>query len=133
MWPPSMRRNALGSGAAAWMRAAWAKGTISSSALCAMSLGAAIRGAWGGDDWTDVQAVIGFMKEQPWVDTKRMGVMGGSYGGYMTIRVLADDDRFPQQHPTIKTTHSLKFQPAIFLDLGDHKADFVHVGSDHHP
>ncbi len=45
---------------------------------------AAIRGDWGGADWTDIQAVTEFMKDQPYVDAKRMGVMGGSYGGYMT-------------------------------------------------
>jgi acylaminoacyl-peptidase len=50
---------------------------------------AAIRGRWGTADWTDVQAVIGFMKEQPFVDRRRMGVMGGSYGGYMTNWVIS--------------------------------------------
>ncbi|MEI8372215.1 MAG: S9 family peptidase [Planctomycetota bacterium] len=45
---------------------------------------AAIRGCWGTTDWIDLQAVIRFMKDQPFVDTQRMGVMGGSYGGYMT-------------------------------------------------
>lgn len=44
----------------------------------------AIQGCWGGPDWVDMRAVIDFMRSQPWVDTKRMGVMGGSYGGYMT-------------------------------------------------
>jgi dipeptidyl aminopeptidase/acylaminoacyl peptidase len=45
---------------------------------------AAIRGSWGSADWTDIQAVNEFMKAQPHVDNRRMGVMGGSYGGYMT-------------------------------------------------
>ncbi len=45
---------------------------------------AAIRGAWGDRDWVDVQAVIGFMEKHPSIDSKRMGIMGGSYGGYMT-------------------------------------------------
>lgn len=45
---------------------------------------AAIRGDWGSADWTDLQAVIEYMKRQPFVNTRRMGVMGGSYGGYMT-------------------------------------------------
>jgi dipeptidyl aminopeptidase/acylaminoacyl peptidase len=45
---------------------------------------AAIRGRWGGPDWTDLQAVIGFMKALPYVDAARLGVMGGSYGGYLT-------------------------------------------------
>jgi dipeptidyl aminopeptidase/acylaminoacyl peptidase len=45
---------------------------------------AAIKGQWGQADWEDIQAVAEFMKQQPFIDTKRMGVMGGSYGGYMT-------------------------------------------------
>jgi dipeptidyl aminopeptidase/acylaminoacyl peptidase len=45
---------------------------------------AAIRGRWGSADWTDIQAVTAFMQSRPEVDPKRMGIMGGSYGGYMT-------------------------------------------------
>lgn len=45
---------------------------------------AAISGDWGNKDWVDIQAVTAFMKEQSWVDSKRLGIMGGSYGGYMT-------------------------------------------------
>jgi dipeptidyl aminopeptidase/acylaminoacyl peptidase len=44
----------------------------------------AIRGTWGAADWEDIQAVTAFMQSQKYVDNKRMGVMGGSYGGYMT-------------------------------------------------
>lgn len=45
---------------------------------------AAIRGNWGEKDWQDVQAVTAFMRKQSFVNPKRMGIMGGSYGGYMT-------------------------------------------------
>lgn len=45
---------------------------------------AAIRGSWGGADWVDIQAVIDLMKDHPNVDSRRLGCMGGSYGGYMT-------------------------------------------------
>jgi dipeptidyl aminopeptidase/acylaminoacyl peptidase len=45
---------------------------------------AAIKGDWGNKDWIDIQAAVDFMKSQSWVDTKRLGIMGGSYGGYMT-------------------------------------------------
>ena len=45
---------------------------------------AAIRGNWGSVDWVDVQAVTSYMQSCPFVDSKYMGVMGGSYGGYMT-------------------------------------------------
>jgi acylaminoacyl-peptidase len=50
---------------------------------------AAIRGRWGTADWTDMQAVIAFMKKQSFVDSRRMGVIGGSYGGYMTNWVIS--------------------------------------------
>ena len=49
---------------------------------------AAIRGSWGGADWVDVQAVTEHMKAHPNVKSSRMGVMGGSYGGYMTNWVI---------------------------------------------
>lgn len=55
---------------------------------------AAIRGAWGTADWEDVQAVTAFMKSQSWVNAKRMGVMGGSYGGYMTNWVIGHTNEF---------------------------------------
>lgn len=45
---------------------------------------AAIRGAWGTKDWEDVQAVTKFMQKQSYVNRNRIGIMGGSYGGYMT-------------------------------------------------
>ncbi|NNF44637.1 MAG: S9 family peptidase [Phycisphaerales bacterium] len=48
----------------------------------------AIRGSWGGADWVDIQAVTAYMQSHPVVDPKRMGVMGGSYGGYMTNWVI---------------------------------------------
>lgn len=45
---------------------------------------ASIRGDWGNTDWIDIQGVTEFMKSHPNIDTTRIGVMGGSYGGYMT-------------------------------------------------
>lgn len=44
---------------------------------------AAIRGAWGTADWRDVEAVTRFVRKQRGVDPARVGIMGGSYGGYM--------------------------------------------------
>ena len=54
----------------------------------------AIRGNWGVADWVDIQAVTEFMKSQPYVDTKRMGIMGGSYGGYMTNWAIGHTNDF---------------------------------------
>ncbi|MFO0829571.1 MAG: S9 family peptidase [Phycisphaerales bacterium] len=50
---------------------------------------AAIRGSWGDKDWIDVQAVTRFMTSLKDVDPKRVGIMGGSYGGYMTNWAIA--------------------------------------------
>lgn len=55
---------------------------------------AAIRGNWGGADWTDIQAVIARMKADPAIDSKRMAVMGGSYGGYMTNWAIGHSNDF---------------------------------------
>lgn len=48
----------------------------------------AIRGSWGDKDWVDIQAVKTFMEQHPRINTKRMAVMGGSYGGFMTNWVI---------------------------------------------
>ncbi len=53
-----------------------------------------IKGDWGNKDWVDMQAVINFMKSQKYVDTNRMGVMGGSYGGYMTNWIIGHTNEF---------------------------------------
>jgi len=45
---------------------------------------AAIKGNWGSADWDDIQAATELMKRTEGVDAKRLGIMGGSYGGYMT-------------------------------------------------
>ncbi|MBL1216276.1 MAG: S9 family peptidase [Planctomycetes bacterium] len=54
----------------------------------------AIRGSWGYADWVDMQAVMEFMKSTKGVDSKRMGIMGGSYGGYMTNWAIAHTNEF---------------------------------------
>lgn len=48
----------------------------------------AIKGDWGNKDWDDIKAVRDAMKAHPAIDPSRMGVMGGSYGGYMTNWVI---------------------------------------------
>lgn len=47
-----------------------------------------IRGKWGGKDWEDIQTVTRWMQHQPYIHPGRMGVGGGSYGGYMTNWVI---------------------------------------------
>jgi len=50
--------------------------------------------AWGGPDWEDLQAVTTHMEEQSFVDADRMGIMGGSFGGYMTLWAIGHTRKF---------------------------------------
>lgn len=54
----------------------------------------AIKGDWGNKDWMDIQSVTSYMQLQPWVDKDKMGIMGGSYGGYMTNWAIAHTHDF---------------------------------------
>jgi dipeptidyl aminopeptidase/acylaminoacyl peptidase len=54
----------------------------------------AIFGRWGTVDYDDVMAWTDFMAQKPYIDTARMGVTGGSYGGYMTTLIIGRTDRF---------------------------------------
>jgi dipeptidyl aminopeptidase/acylaminoacyl peptidase len=56
--------------------------------------GRAIRGAWGELDADDVLAFLDAALEDPALDAGRVGVMGGSYGGYLTTLLLGRTDRF---------------------------------------
>ena len=50
---------------------------------------------WGGDDHRDVIAALdGALERFPFLDPERMGVLGGSYGGYMTTWIVGHTDRF---------------------------------------
>lgn len=46
-------------------------------------------GANGGLEYTDVLAAMKYLRSRPDVDPKRIGIWGGSYGGYLTALALA--------------------------------------------
>jgi dipeptidyl aminopeptidase/acylaminoacyl peptidase len=49
----------------------------------------------GGPDFRDVMACFETALERmPWADRERLGVMGGSYGGFMTAWIVGHDHRF---------------------------------------
>jgi dipeptidyl aminopeptidase/acylaminoacyl peptidase len=54
----------------------------------------AIWGGWGTVDYDDVMAWTDFVAGQPYIDPGRMGVTGGSYGGYMTLWIIGHTQRF---------------------------------------
>lgn len=54
----------------------------------------AIWGDWGDADYRDLMTWTDFIEQQPYISKKRMGVTGGSYGGYMTVWIIGHTDRF---------------------------------------
>ncbi|MDG2055553.1 MAG: S9 family peptidase [Phycisphaerales bacterium] len=53
-----------------------------------------IEGRWGHHDWQDITAVADHMESRNDVDTQAMAIMGGSYGGYMTLWAIGHTNRF---------------------------------------
>jgi dipeptidyl aminopeptidase/acylaminoacyl peptidase len=50
---------------------------------------------WGGKDYLDVMnGVDAALAKFTWLDGQRMGVTGGSYGGYLTNWIVGHNDRF---------------------------------------
>lgn len=49
---------------------------------------------WGGKDYQDIIAGVDYIQEKGLADPERLGVMGWSYGGYMTNWITTRTDRF---------------------------------------
>ncbi len=54
----------------------------------------AIWGDFGGPDYEDLMKFADLMARKPYIDSKRMGVTGGSYGGFMTLWIVGHTNRF---------------------------------------
>jgi len=54
----------------------------------------AIHDNWGTVDFDDVMAWTAYVAGLPYIDSQRMGVSGGSYGGYMTVLIIGRTQRF---------------------------------------
>lgn len=55
----------------------------------------AVRGDYGGKDYLDIMSAVDYvLSEFDFIDEKRLGVTGGSYGGFMTNWIVGHTDRF---------------------------------------
>jgi len=54
----------------------------------------AVRGDYGGNDYVDLMLGVDHAVKLPWVDENRLGVTGGSYGGFMTNWIVGHTKRF---------------------------------------
>lgn len=52
------------------------------------------RGRWGMEDYEDLMKAVDIAIQRPDVDPDRLGVTGGSYGGFMTAWITTKTDRF---------------------------------------
>ncbi|HLJ67296.1 MAG TPA: S9 family peptidase [Chloroflexota bacterium] len=53
-----------------------------------------INGGWGTLDYQDMMAAVDRVTALSWVDDRRLGVAGGSYGGFLTNWLISHTDRF---------------------------------------
>ncbi|MDJ0348239.1 S9 family peptidase [Cryobacterium sp. PH29-G1] len=90
--------------------------------------GRAIRQRMGALDLADVLDFLdGALRSEPSLDAKRLGIMGGSYGGYLTAWTTAHDHRF-----TAAIVERGFLDPEAFVgtsDIGDFFGD-EYVGTD---
>ena len=49
---------------------------------------------WGPGPYADVMSALDAMLERPYADPQRVGITGGSYGGYLASYSLGQTDRF---------------------------------------
>jgi dipeptidyl aminopeptidase/acylaminoacyl peptidase len=52
------------------------------------------RGRWGAEDYEDLMKAVDIVSRRADVDSTRMGVTGGSYGGFMTAWITTKTNRF---------------------------------------
>ena len=52
------------------------------------------RGRWGMEDYEDLMKAVDIASQRDDVDPERLGVTGGSYGGFMTAWITTKTDRF---------------------------------------
>ncbi|WP_301108994.1 S9 family peptidase [Sporosarcina sp.] len=54
-----------------------------------------VRGDYGGGDYEDIMASVDeVLANEEWIDKNRLGVTGGSYGGFMTNWIVGHTNRF---------------------------------------
>lgn len=78
----------------------------------------AIYGQWGTVDFDDVMAWADYIGQQPYIDRERMGVTGGSYGGYMTTLIIGRTDRFKAAVAQRVVSNFISFYGSSDLNLG---------------
>ena len=74
---------------------------------------------WGGGDYKDLMAGVDYvLKTHPEIDANRLGVTGGSYGGYMTNWVITQTNRFKAAVAAASVSDLISFYAtSLYQDL----------------
>lgn len=74
---------------------------------------------WGGGDYRDLMRGVDVALDKfPFLDKDRMGVMGGSYGGYMTNWIVTQNDRFKAAIASASLSNLVSFySTSLYQDL----------------
>lgn len=78
----------------------------------------AIYNQWGTVDFEDVMAWADYVEKLPYIDTQRMGVTGGSYGGYMTSLIIGKTDRFKAAVAQRVVSNFISFYGTSDMNIG---------------
>jgi dipeptidyl aminopeptidase/acylaminoacyl peptidase len=82
----------------------------------------AIINRWGEDDYKDIMAGVDALIAQGIADPARLGVMGASYGGYMTDWIVTQTDRFKAASTAASVSDLINLY--YFSDAGDTIAEY---------
>lgn len=74
---------------------------------------------WGGGDYRDLMAGVDeALRRFPWIDRGRMGVTGGSYGGFMTNWIITQTPRFRAAVASASVSNLISFySTSLYQDL----------------
>ncbi len=74
---------------------------------------------WGGGDYKDLMAGVDHVLQRfSWLDAERLGVLGASYGGYMTNWIITQTPRFRAAVATASLSNLISFYAtSLYQDL----------------
>jgi dipeptidyl aminopeptidase/acylaminoacyl peptidase len=74
---------------------------------------------WGGGDYKDLMTGVDeALRRYPWIDQNRMGVTGGSYGGFMTNWIITQTPRFKAAVASASVSNLISFySTSLYQDL----------------
>lgn len=94
---------------------------------------------WGGVDLEDLAAVASYLRQQDWVDSTRIGLLGASYGGFAVLSCAsrlaevgwaAAVDLFgPSNLVTFARSQPPAWRQMVRTVVGDHEQDAEHLMS----